>query len=383
MIDITPLDVRKKRGDIPKVLRGYDPEEVDNFLGLVADRLEELVKENLALKERANQLEDRVGSLQAREEAVQGALVKAQELSSQMDQQARREAGLLRREAEARIDEVMREAENLLEERKSALRALERTRQRFLKSFRTLLEREMDDLAVLEEQDGLDPGEVELELEGWKDRLADSLAAIDHAAVPDEPPEEAPPPVPEGDEQLGLEAPPAAASGPAENGSWLEQVEREADRASESAQVRMSEARPGDGRVAPRPEKAPGPGSAETTQGSSAGRGSTPETGGTSSATDRGRSAQEPTAASEGGPELRVDEAEDEGPQPWDPEYEIPRPDRGPQSPERQASHRDPEGVDGPVEEDREVDEKKTPPVPGDPLWLRDLLQDEGEETGA
>ena len=32
MIDLTPLDVRKKRGDFRKMLRGYDPQEVDSFL---------------------------------------------------------------------------------------------------------------------------------------------------------------------------------------------------------------------------------------------------------------------------------------------------------------------------------------------------------------
>ncbi|MFH1765104.1 MAG: DivIVA domain-containing protein, partial [Gemmatimonadota bacterium] len=36
MIDLTPLDVRKKRGDFRRILRGYDPEEVDTFMDLVA-----------------------------------------------------------------------------------------------------------------------------------------------------------------------------------------------------------------------------------------------------------------------------------------------------------------------------------------------------------
>ena len=45
MIDLTPLDVRKKRGDFGKRLRGYDPQEVDTFLELVAERMEVLVQE--------------------------------------------------------------------------------------------------------------------------------------------------------------------------------------------------------------------------------------------------------------------------------------------------------------------------------------------------
>ncbi|MSR22300.1 MAG: DivIVA domain-containing protein [Gemmatimonadetes bacterium] len=45
MIDLTPLDVRKKKGDFGKTMRGYDPREVDHFLELVTERMDELVKE--------------------------------------------------------------------------------------------------------------------------------------------------------------------------------------------------------------------------------------------------------------------------------------------------------------------------------------------------
>ena len=50
MIDLTPLDVRNKRGDFKKLMRGYDPQEVDVFLEIVAERLEMLTRENIALK---------------------------------------------------------------------------------------------------------------------------------------------------------------------------------------------------------------------------------------------------------------------------------------------------------------------------------------------
>ena len=32
MMDLTPLDVRKKKEDFRRVVRGYDPAEVDGFL---------------------------------------------------------------------------------------------------------------------------------------------------------------------------------------------------------------------------------------------------------------------------------------------------------------------------------------------------------------
>jgi len=148
MIDLTPLDVRKKRGDFGKGLRGYDPLEVDGFLELVAERMEELVIENLAFREQVEQLGERVAVQEGREQAVQAALVTAQELRQDVKEQARREAELLEREAQGRIEGMVLDSEKLLREHHKALQELERQRERFLKSFRTLLERQLDTVEV-------------------------------------------------------------------------------------------------------------------------------------------------------------------------------------------------------------------------------------------
>ena len=65
MIDLTPLDVRNKRGDFTKIMRGYQPDAVDHFLELVAERLEALIRENLKLRERTMSLQDQVSQLSA------------------------------------------------------------------------------------------------------------------------------------------------------------------------------------------------------------------------------------------------------------------------------------------------------------------------------
>ena len=148
MIDLTPLDVRKKRGDFGKGLRGYDPQEVDSFLELVAERMEVLVKENLAFQGEIDQLGEKVVVQEGREQAVQDALVTAQELRRDVKKQARREAKLLEREARGRIKVMIAESEKLLTEHHNALQELERQRERFLKAFRTLLERELDTVEV-------------------------------------------------------------------------------------------------------------------------------------------------------------------------------------------------------------------------------------------
>lgn len=168
MIDLTPLDVRKKRGDFRRLMRGYDPSEVDTFLELVAERLEELVKENLTLRERSDRLQEQVGQLSEREKAVQEALVTAQELRGEIRQQAQREADLLRKEAEAEGRRLLAEADREVEQRRASLSDIERRRHRFLASFRQLLERELDALAVEEGRTPIEDDPVELELRGGR-----------------------------------------------------------------------------------------------------------------------------------------------------------------------------------------------------------------------
>ncbi len=208
MIDLTPLDVRKKRGDFSKGMRGYDPGEVDSFLELVAERLEALVKENLTLKERSDRLGDQVRSQEGRERAVQEALVTAQELREDILGQARREADLLQREAESRAEEIRRtidtEAESLkraaqseverieedarshLADLQESIQELERRRVRFLKSFRSLLERELGDVEVEEMRAPMEVEALEIDLHGARRRQeaesADAEASDDEAS---------------------------------------------------------------------------------------------------------------------------------------------------------------------------------------------------------
>jgi len=174
MIDLTPLDVRKKKGHFRRVLRGYDPDEVDTFLGLVSDRFHDVVRENHSLSERTKSLERQIGAMESREWAVQDALVTAQELRKEVNLQSRREAEVLREqvsrevalmkaEAEVQVNRRLNEADALIRERQRAFEELERSRLKFLKSFRVLLQRELDGVDVEEARNPL--GDTPLELQ--------------------------------------------------------------------------------------------------------------------------------------------------------------------------------------------------------------------------
>ncbi|UCF21221.1 MAG: DivIVA domain-containing protein [Gemmatimonadota bacterium] len=154
MIDLTPLDVRKKKGDFRRVVRGYDPELVDDFLDMVAERLEELVKQNVALTERAEHLQEQVASYRERERALNEALVTAQQLRSEAQAQADREAELVRREAQSQAERIIEEGQRSFREIAREIEALQTRRHQFARAFRTLLERYIAELEVEESRPG-------------------------------------------------------------------------------------------------------------------------------------------------------------------------------------------------------------------------------------
>lgn len=151
MIDLTPIEIRKKKGDFPRSFRGYNVAEVDIFLELAADRLEELVTEVRELEARAQRLEEQLAQYRQREQAMTSALVSAEALREEVRQQAEREAELIRREAELEAEKRRNAAIQAVEHEREVLRRLRARRVQAVESFRLFLERELAELAVAAE----------------------------------------------------------------------------------------------------------------------------------------------------------------------------------------------------------------------------------------
>ena len=101
---ITPLDIYQK--EFKRVLRGIDPDEVEDFLERVADNYEQIIKENAELKERIKSLET---------QATAGGEIKQTDDSEAV---ARKEAGniirMAKKEADDLIQEARKEADNIV-----------------------------------------------------------------------------------------------------------------------------------------------------------------------------------------------------------------------------------------------------------------------------
>lgn len=163
MIDLTPLDVRKKKGDFRRVMRGYDTESVDNFLEVVASRMEELVRQNGALAGKVDAMSGSMAEYRDRERAMNEALVSAQQLREDMRDQARREADLLLREARSQGERIVSDAKRQVSLALEALRRIQGQRVRFLRIFRAMVERQ---LGEIEQEEGLTATLTRLEAEG-------------------------------------------------------------------------------------------------------------------------------------------------------------------------------------------------------------------------
>lgn len=152
MIDLTPLDVRKKKGDFRRGLRGYEPAVVDDFLDLVAERMEELVRENAQLRERLGGMNEAILGYQERERAMNEALVSAQQLREEVRAQAAREAELVLREAQVEAERVAGEAKRQAAAAMESARRIHTQRGRYLRAYRAFVERQLAEIEQEEER---------------------------------------------------------------------------------------------------------------------------------------------------------------------------------------------------------------------------------------
>ena len=90
---LTPLDVR--RYEFGKALRGYDPERVNQFRDQVAEELERLSRLNQDLDAKARGFHEQLRAFRERDKAINEALVSAQQLRTDIKEQADKEAALI------------------------------------------------------------------------------------------------------------------------------------------------------------------------------------------------------------------------------------------------------------------------------------------------
>jgi cell division initiation protein len=107
-MNITPLDITQKH--FRRALRGFNREEVEGFLAMVAVEFEALVKDVVALREDNQRKAEAIDAYRSRERVLQETLVAAQKASEEIRESARKEAQIVLSDAELQAEKIVQSA---------------------------------------------------------------------------------------------------------------------------------------------------------------------------------------------------------------------------------------------------------------------------------
>jgi cell division initiation protein len=188
---IRPIDIRRK--EFRNGFRGYDANQVDDFLDTVADEFERNYNENQRMREETNSLRERLQQFEDLEGSIRAALVHAEQAANDLRrsanreaedvrQSARREAEFTIKDAQSRSHQMLADSASRIERVQDSYEALQDAKRSFANDFRHLLKTYME---MMENMEVSSAREIEASL---RERLdTESLAVVREAAAQQEP----------------------------------------------------------------------------------------------------------------------------------------------------------------------------------------------------
>jgi len=137
-MNITPLDILQKR--FRRALRGYDRQEVEAFLALVAASFEDLVRDAQALRADVSRMDEEIAEYRGRERALQETMVTAQKACEDIRESARKEAEITLSEAELQAERIVQAAHGKFLKIADDITELKRQRSAFEAQVRAVVE---------------------------------------------------------------------------------------------------------------------------------------------------------------------------------------------------------------------------------------------------
>ena len=141
-MSLTPLDIHNK--EFSRSFRGYDEDEVNEFLDQVIKDYENLIREKKDLQEKVETLNERLQQYADIEETLKKSIVVAEQTAEEVKRNANKEAQLIIKEAEKNADRIINEA--LSKSRKVAVEIEELKKQAavYRTRFRMLIEAQLE-----------------------------------------------------------------------------------------------------------------------------------------------------------------------------------------------------------------------------------------------
>ncbi|MCI6693138.1 MAG: DivIVA domain-containing protein [Clostridium sp.] len=107
---LTPMDISNK--EFKKGFRGYDSEEVDEFINEIIENYEELYKENSRLKENLSRVNEKLEHYVKIENTIQNTLLLAQNAAEQARETSQKESDMILKNANEVAKKILDKAHN-------------------------------------------------------------------------------------------------------------------------------------------------------------------------------------------------------------------------------------------------------------------------------
>lgn len=145
---LTPLDIRKQ--EFKKVMRGYDPVEVDTFMEMMVHEFEELLKQQKETRDSVIELETQLKDYRLLEKSLQQTLMQAQEATGRTYEAARKESEVLIREAEVKAARIVEQSNADLNRLNNEITRLKAKKESLIGRLRVLLSSELELIRTLD-----------------------------------------------------------------------------------------------------------------------------------------------------------------------------------------------------------------------------------------
>lgn len=138
---IAPIDIAHKTFN--RKMMGLDPQEVMDFLRLVADELESVIRERNSLRESLRERELTIGEYRERDDLLKSTITTATRMAEKIQTDADREARLIINDANQKSEMIVRDARDSLKKIYQEITELKRVRMQFENNIRALVQSHM------------------------------------------------------------------------------------------------------------------------------------------------------------------------------------------------------------------------------------------------
>ena len=155
---ITPMDIEQQ--EFTRSFRGYNEEEVDDFLDKIVKDYEELINENVRLNEEIEKMQEKLKEFSQIEETLRSALLNAQKSAEEMKERVEDEAKIIIEKAEMEAKALKQQVFQREDLVKSEIDNLRRYKFIFKEKFKSMLNLY---LKMIENEDFEEEGNYEIE----------------------------------------------------------------------------------------------------------------------------------------------------------------------------------------------------------------------------